>query len=84
MLLLTTLEDLLLQSSIDVEAMIRDDIAKVIATKLDNAAIYGSGSSNEPLGIKDTTGVGTQQLLHSVLLLSTSEWRQTLQQQTLM
>ena len=40
--------------------MIRDDIAKVIATKLDNAAIYGSGSSNEPLGIKDTTGVGTQ------------------------
>ena len=51
---------LLLQSSIDVESMIRDDIAKVIATKLDNAAIYGSGSSNEPLGIKDTTGVGTQ------------------------
>ena len=51
---------LLLQSSIDIETMIRDDIAKVIATKLDNAAIYGSGSSNEPLGIKDTTGVGTQ------------------------
>jgi len=51
---------LLLQSSVDVESMIRDDIAKVIATKLDNAAIYGSGSSNEPLGIKDTTGVGTQ------------------------
>ena len=50
---------LLLQPSIDVETMIRDDIAKVIATKLDNAAIYGSGSSNEPLGIKDTTGVGT-------------------------
>ena len=50
---------LLLQSSIDVETMIRDDIARVIATKLDNAAIYGSGSSNEPLGIKDTTGVGT-------------------------
>ena len=51
---------LLLQSSIDIETMIRDDIAKVSATKLDNAAIYGSGSSNEPLGIKDTTGVGTQ------------------------
>ena len=50
---------LLLQSSIDVETMIRDDIAKVIATKLDNAAIYGSGNSNEPLGIKDTTGVDT-------------------------
>ena len=54
---------LLLQSSIDVETMIRDDIARVIATKLDNAAIYGSGSSNEPLGIKDTTGVGLS-LIH--------------------
>jgi len=53
---------LLLQSSIDVESMIRDDIARVIATKLDNAAIYGTGSSNQPLGIKDTTGVGTQSL----------------------
>ena len=51
---------LLLQSSIDVESMIRGDLAKVIATKLDHTAIYGTGSSNQPLGIKDTTGVGTQ------------------------
>ena len=40
--------------------MIRGDLAKVIATKLDHTAIYGTGSSNQPLGIKDTTGVGTQ------------------------
>ena len=51
---------LLLQSSIDIESMIREDLAKVIATKLDHTAIYGTGSSNQPLGIKDTTGVGTQ------------------------
>ena len=51
---------LLLQSSIDIETMIRDDLAKVIATKLDHTAIYGTGSSNQPLGIKDTSGVGTQ------------------------
>ncbi len=51
---------LLLQSSIDIESMIRGDLAKVIATKLDHTAIYGTGSSNQPLGIKDTTGVGTQ------------------------
>ena len=51
---------LLLQSSIDVESMIRDDLAKVIATKLDHTAIYGTGSSNQPLGIKDTSGIGSQ------------------------
>ncbi len=51
---------LLLQSSIDVEAMVRDDLAKVIALELDRAAIYGTGSSNQPLGLKDTTGIGTQ------------------------
>ena len=43
---------LLLQSSIDIETMIRGDLAKVIATKLDHTAIYGTGSSNQPLGIK--------------------------------
>lgn len=51
---------LLLQSSIDVESMIRSDLAKVIALELDRAAIYGSGSSNQPLGLVNTTGIGTQ------------------------
>ena len=51
---------LLLQSSIDIETMIRGDLAKVIATKLDHTAIYGTGSSNQPLGIKDTSGIGSQ------------------------
>ena len=35
-------------------------LQRLLLLSLDNAAIYGSGSSNEPLGIKDTTGVGTQ------------------------
>ena len=51
---------LLLQSSIDVESMIRSDLAKVIALELDRAAIYGTGSSNQPLGLVNTTGIGTQ------------------------
>ena len=51
---------LLLQSSVDVEQRIRNDIAQNIALELDRAAIYGTGSSNQPLGIKDTTGIGTQ------------------------
>ena len=51
---------LLLQSSIDVESMVRSDLAKVIALELDRAAIYGTGSSNQPLGLTNTTGIGSQ------------------------
>jgi HK97 family phage major capsid protein/HK97 family phage prohead protease len=51
---------LLLQSSIDVEGMIRADLARVIALELDRAAIYGTGSSNQPLGLTNTTGIGAQ------------------------
>lgn len=53
---------LLLQSSIDVEAMIRDDLARVIALELDRAAIYGTGSANQPLGLTNVTGIGSQSL----------------------
>ena len=53
---------LLLQSSIDVEAMVRDDLARVIALELDRVGLNGSGSSNQPLGIINTTGIGTQSL----------------------
>ena len=52
----------LLQSSIDIEAFVRDDIAKKIALELDRTAIYGTGSSNQPLGLKDTSGIGSQSL----------------------
>ena len=53
---------LLLQSSIDVERMVRDDLARVIALELDRAAIYGTGSANQPLGLVNTTGIGTETL----------------------
>ena len=51
---------LLLQSSVDVEGMIRNDLAKVIALELDRAGIYGTGSTNQPLGLTNTTGIGSQ------------------------
>ena len=51
---------LLLQSSIDVEGMVRNDLARVIALEIDRAAIYGTGSSNQPLGLTNTTGIGSQ------------------------
>jgi HK97 family phage major capsid protein/HK97 family phage prohead protease len=50
---------LMIQSSIDVENMVRNDLARVIALKIDAAGLYGTGASNEPLGLKNTTGIGT-------------------------
>lgn len=45
--------------------MIRDDLARVIALELDRAAIYGSGNSNQPLGLINTTGIGTETLTNA-------------------
>ena len=53
---------LLLQSSIDVEGMIRNDLARVIALEVDRAAIYGTGSSNQPQGLTNVSGIGSQSL----------------------
>ena len=50
---------LMIQSSIDVENMVRSDLASVIALKIDAAGLYGTGSNSEPLGLKNTTGIGT-------------------------
>lgn len=49
---------LLLQSSIDIEGFVRNDLATVLALAIDLAAISGSGAGNEPLGILNTTGIG--------------------------
>ena len=51
---------LMIQSTIDVENMVRGDLAKVLALEIDRVGLYGSGSSNQPLGLKDTTGVPTE------------------------
>jgi len=50
---------LLLQSSIDVEGFVRNDLATVIALAIDLAAINGSGASNQPTGILNTVGIGS-------------------------
>ncbi|OGA59967.1 MAG: hypothetical protein A3G81_26020 [Betaproteobacteria bacterium RIFCSPLOWO2_12_FULL_65_14] len=49
---------MLLQSSPDVEALLRSDFAKVLAGALDIASINGAGS-NDPTGILNTTGIGS-------------------------
>jgi HK97 family phage major capsid protein len=50
---------LLQQSSLDVENLIRDDLTKSIATAIDLGALAGSGSSGQPTGIANTTGINT-------------------------
>lgn len=50
---------LLMQSSLDVEALIRDDLAKSIAVAIDKAGLEGSGASGNPTGILSTSGVNT-------------------------
>ncbi len=49
---------LLAQSSIDVENFVREDLMAIGALGLDYAAINGTGTNNEPLGILNTTGIG--------------------------
>lgn len=50
---------LLLQSSIDVEGFVRNDLATVIALAIDLAGIAGTGASNQPTGILSTAGIGS-------------------------
>lgn len=50
---------LMIQSSIDIEAFVRRDLATVLAIELDRAALHGSGSSNQPTGIAATAGIGS-------------------------
>jgi HK97 family phage major capsid protein len=50
---------LLLQSSIDVEALVRTDLATVLALAIDLAAINGDSNAGEPGGILGTSGIGS-------------------------
>jgi HK97 family phage major capsid protein len=51
-------KQLLAQSSYDIEQMIRQELMESIAVAVDNAAIKGSGTGNEPTGILNTSGIG--------------------------
>ena len=53
---------LMIQSSLDVENLIRSDLAGSMAIAIDNAALEGSGSSGNPTGITNTTGINTVSL----------------------
>lgn len=48
---------LMIQSSMDVEAFVRNDLARILALEIDRVGLYGSGSSNQPLGITGLSGI---------------------------
>ena len=51
---------LLLQSSIDIENLVRRDLAQQIAIEVENQAINGTGASSYPLGFLNVTGINTE------------------------
>lgn len=48
---------LLQQSSLDVEALVRRDLATALALTIDSAFFYGSGSANQPRGVVNYAGI---------------------------
>ena len=51
--------NMLKQTTLDMEAFVREDLATALALALDKAALYGTGSNNQPLGLSGTTGVNS-------------------------
>lgn len=49
---------LLLQSSIAVEIFVRNDLAATVAQGIQHGSLNGSGSSGEPLGLRNISGIG--------------------------
>ena len=48
---------MMMQSSLDIESLVRNDLSTGIALAIDNGALQGSGSSGQPTGIKNTSGI---------------------------
>jgi HK97 family phage major capsid protein/HK97 family phage prohead protease len=49
--------DLLFQTSLSIENIVKSDIAKVLALKIDETILYGAGTGVTPRGIKNFAGV---------------------------
>lgn len=47
------------QTTPDIEAVVRNDLARVMALGLDLGVISGSGSAGQPTGILNTSGIGS-------------------------
>lgn len=48
---------LMMQNSLSAESIVRNDLTNAIAQAIDWAGYYGSGSANQPKGLKNYTGI---------------------------
>jgi HK97 family phage major capsid protein len=55
-------KQLLIQTSVSIEAWLRNYLAFRIASRMDKMSIYGSGSGDQPEGILNMTGIGSVSL----------------------
>ena len=51
---------LTIQSSLDVEQFVRNDLSRVLALELDRVGLYGLGNTNQPQGVRYVTGINTE------------------------
>jgi HK97 family phage major capsid protein len=51
---------LLAQSAINIDALIRDDLLKILGLELDRAGFHGTGASNQPTGIYGMSGINSK------------------------
>lgn len=70
--------NMLLQTSPDIETLVRDDFAKVLARAVDRVAILGGGS-NEPTGILKTSGINSVDLSGGVTWAKVLEFIEALE-----
>ena len=49
----------LIQTSPDIDTLIRADMAETLGLGLDASGLYGTGSSGQPLGLANVTGIGS-------------------------
>ncbi|WP_440994719.1 phage major capsid protein [Cysteiniphilum litorale] len=48
---------LMINSSLDAETMVRNDLLAAVALGIDTAALYGTGGNHQPLGLTKTAGI---------------------------
>lgn len=51
--------NMLKQTTMDMEAFVREDLAAALALALDKAAFYGTGTTNQPKGLSAITGINS-------------------------
>jgi HK97 family phage major capsid protein len=67
---------LMIQSTPDIEMLVLNDILYGLSLGIDNAGFLGSGVSNQPLGIVNTSGIG------AVTLSATPTWAEMVELET--